>query len=407
MERNDGFYACFGGFGDQYWTQLTTPNFQGTCDCLTLCRVDARTDAVSVCDQLHGLESPSTLVVSPDQRYIYCGNEEHDFKGRGFGGGVTAVALDLKAEKLTLINQSFAAGASTCYVALDRTGKYLLVANHGSKFYCSRFDIKDGEITPRVVRDEGCVSLFAIREDGGIGKLLDRIVLDGTGIDPVEHASAHPHSVVIDEEDFVIIPNKGGDNIWVCRLNRETHKLDKLSVFQSDYGSSPRHAFFVKNTPYVLVQNEYDGHLCSYRLDRSTGTLERISRVDIMDPSIKGNAFDLLGEDMHPWGIDVQVHPNGRFVYANNTQKVVCHLELEPGTGVLTVKDRCTTNCDFMTRGIQIDREGRFLIVTCVASEKAVVYRIDQQTGALEPASEVSLPTPTALRFLYPEEERA
>ena len=125
------------------------------------------------------------------------------------------------------------------------------------------------------------------------------------------------------------------------------------------------------------------------------------------DPSIKGNAFDLLGEDMHPWGIDVQVHPNGRFVYASNTQKVVCQLELDSGTGVLTVKDRCVTNCDFMTRGIQIDRDGRFLIVTCVASEKAVVYCIDQQTGALNPTFEVPLPTPTALRFLYPEEERA
>lgn len=64
MEKTDHFYACFGGFGDQYWTQLTTPNFQGACDCLTLCRVDAQTGAVSVCDQLHGLESPSTLVVS-------------------------------------------------------------------------------------------------------------------------------------------------------------------------------------------------------------------------------------------------------------------------------------------------------------------------------------------------------
>lgn len=86
---------------------------------------------------------------------------------------------------------------------------------------------------------------------------------------------------------------------------------------------------------------------------------------------------------------------------------MVCQLELEPDTGVLTVKNHCVTNCDFMTRGIQIDREGRFLIVTCVASEKAVVYRIDQQTGALEPVSEASLPTPTALRFLYPEEDRA
>ncbi|WP_270811877.1 lactonase family protein [Hungatella effluvii] len=402
--NNQDLYAVFAGFSDQYWTQLTEPNFRGTCDGLTLCRMNGETGEMTICDQLHGLSSPSTVAVSPDQKYIYCGNEEHDFKGRGYGGGVTAVALNLKEEKMEVINQSLAAGSSTCYVALDKTGKYLLAANHGSKFYCSRYEIVDGEITPQVIRDEGCVSLFEIREDGGIGRLLDRVILDGTGIDPVEHASAHPHSVVIDDQDFVVIPNKGGDSIWVCKLNRNTNKLDKLSIFSSEYGSSPRHAFFVRDSPFVLVQNEYDGHLCSYSLDRENGILKRLSRVDIMDPHIKGSAFHLLTDDMHPWGLDVQVHPNGRFVYANNSQRVVCQMDLNSVTGELTVKNRYTTNCDFMTRGIQIDRDGKFLVVTCVASEKAVVYKINQQNGDLTPVSEIALPTPTALKFLYPEE---
>lgn len=402
MLKKDDFYACFGGFSDQYWTSITDPNFKGTCDCLSLCRVDGQTGEMEIRSQLHGLASPSTLVVSPDQKYIYCGNEEHDFKGRGFGGGISAVRLDLEKEKMELINQSFAAGSSTCYVTLDRTGKYLLVANHGAKFYVSRYDITDGEVKPRVLREEGCVCVFAIREDGGIGKLVDRLVLDGTGIDPMEHASAHPHSVIIDEEDFVIIPNKGGDSIWVCKLHRDPVKLEVLSVFKSDFGSSPRHAFFVKGTPFLLVQNEYDGHLCSYQLDRQTGTLTRISRLDSWDPDFQGVSFALL-KDKHPWGIDVQMHPNGRFVYSNNTQPLICQWELNRQTGELTLVRRYPVNCDFMTRGIQVDREGKFLVVTCVASEKAVVYHIDQKTGSLTPAAEVALPTPTAVRFLYTE----
>ena len=97
------------------------------------------------------------------------------------------------------------------------------------------------------------------------------------------------------------------------------------------------------------------------------------------------------------------MHPNGRFVYSNNTQPLVCQWELDRQTGALTLVRRYPTDCGFMTRGIQVDREGRFLVVTCVASEKAIVYRIDPQTGDLTPASEASLPTPTAVRFLYPE----
>ncbi len=399
--NNDHLYACFGGFSDQFWTQLTTPNFKGSCDCLSLCRADEDTGKMTVCDQLHGLSSPSTLVVTSDHKYLYCSNEEKDFHGRGNGGGVTAVSLDLENEKMALINQSLAGGGSTCYVALDKTERFLLVANHGSKFYCSRFVVVNGEITPMGMRDEVCVCLFELRPDGGIGKILDRVVLDGTGIDPIEHASAHPHSIIIDDDDFVIIPNKGGDSIWVCRLNRETKKLDVLSVYHSDFGSSPRYACFVKGTPFVLVQNEYDGHLCCYRLDKSTGTLERVDRVDIMDPACKTSLkFDVLDEKKHPWGCDVQVHPNNRFVYTNNSQRIIRQLELDPATGKLTLKNAYPVDVGFMTRGMQVSPSGKLLAVTGVADEKAFLYHIDQETGDLTPASEIALPTPTALRFI-------
>lgn len=394
-------YAIFGGFANQYWTSITNPNFKGTCDCLSLCLMDQETGTLQLRSQVHGLSNPSTLVVTKDKKYIYCSNEEHDYKGRGFGGGISAVKLDLENESMEMINESFAAGSSTCYVALDKTEKYLLVANHGAKFYVGRFDIDDGEITPRVLREEGCVCLFKIREDGGIGKILDRVVLGGTGIDPVEHASAHPHAIIIDEQDYIIIPNKGGDNIYVGKLNRETEKIDILSVYQSDFGSSPRYAFFVKGTDYVLVQNEYDGHLCCYRLNREQGTLTRVSRVDSMDPDIKLEGLaGLLDPSIHPWGCDVQAHPNNRFVYSNNTQRIIRQYELNPETGELIAKKSYPVAVSFMTRGIQVSPDGQFLAVTGVADEKAFVYRINQENGDLTLVSEAALPTPTALRFV-------
>lgn len=394
-------YACFGGFANQYWTSISKPDFKGTCDGLTLCRVNRETGVLKVCSQLHGISNPSTLAITRDQRYLYCSNEEHDFWGRGFGGGISAVRLDMESESMELINQSLAAGSSTCYVALDRTEKYLLVANHGAKFYVGRFEINNGEIHPQVLREEGCVCLFAIREDGGIGKILDRVVLTGTGIDPMEHASAHPHSVIIDDDDYIIIPNKGGDNIYVGKLNRETEKIEILSIYKSEFGSSPRYGTFVKDTPFVLIQNEYDGHLCSYRLDKSKGELTRISRVDTMDPNVKeAGLAGLLDPSLHPWGCDVQIHPNRRFVYTNNTQKIICQFILDPQTGVLTSGKTYLVPVHFMTRGMQISPTGDFLIVTGVSDEKAFVYRVDAQTGELTLMSECELPTPTALRFL-------
>ena len=399
------FYAYFGGYGDQYWTNLQTPNFRGTGNCITVCRVNGETGAMREVRCLDGISSPGTLVVSPDQKYLYAANELNSFQGIGFGGGISAFSIDSNTGDVRLINQSLAFGSCTAYVTLDRTGKFLLVANHGSYYYVSRYAKNaDGSLYPTPVYDEGCVCLFAIREDGGIGELLDRIVLEGTGADPLMHGSSHPHSVLVSDNDDVIIPNKGGDNIYLCRLDREAKKLRLLSVYETGTGSSPRHAFFCKGTPYVLVLNEFDGHLCSYELDRAAGTLKRISCIDSCPPENGAQKSDLI-DFAHPWGCDVQVHPNGKFVYCDNSANTVSLFLLNRETGELTLTKRFPVDAEGMIRGMQIDRDGRFLVVTCVNADKAIVYAIDPTDGHLTQTSMVSLRTPTALRFVYPEGE--
>ena len=69
-----------------------------------------------------------------------------------------------QAEK---INDSLAYGSSTAYITLDKTGKFIFVANHGSKYYCTRYPVVEGKRRPLVIRDEGCICVFAVREDGG------------------------------------------------------------------------------------------------------------------------------------------------------------------------------------------------------------------------------------------------
>lgn len=394
------FLAFFGGYGDQYWTNLQQPNFYGTGNCVTCCRVNAETGEMKKISAIEGIDSPGTLVVSPDQRYLYTANELNNFQGIGNGGGVSAFEIDRETGALRLINQSLAFGSCTAYVTLDRTGKYLLAANHGSYYYISRYARNaDGSWYAAPQYDEGCVSLFAIREDGGIGELLDRVILEGTGADPLMHGSAHPHSVLVSDNDDVIIPNKGGDNIYICKLDREKGRLRVRSIFETGKGSSPRHALFCKGTPYVLVLNEFDGHLCSYELDHAEGTLRQISRIDSCPPDGGASKSDMVAF-AHPWGCDVQKH--GRFVYCDSSNNgKIALFTFDDRTGELTFVKHFAIDATGMTRGMQIDREGRFLVVTCVNDNKAVTYRINAENGDLTPVAEIALPTPTALRFVY------
>lgn len=398
------YYAVFGGFGNQCWTSPGQPDIYGNCDGLSVCRIDLQTGVLTLVSQSHQVESPSTLVISPNGKFLYAANESHDFQGTGYGGGVTAFSFDATTGKTEVINQTLSFGSSACYIDIDKTGRYLLVACHGSRFYVTRFREENGELVPNVQRDEGCVNLFAIRPDGGVGKLLDRLILKGEGRDAILHGSAHPHSVQIDETDHVIIPNKGGDNIYVAKLNREAEKLEIRSICPCGHGSSPRHLSFVPGSPYVLIQNEYDAHLCSYQLDRENGSLTPISRVDTIDRN-RNYCVTSIDGMVQLWGLDVQVHPNGRFVYTNSAVGTVCLFYLDSTTGILAKKEQYPLRLKSMPRGIQIDPLGRFLAVTGVQNEKVILLRIDPDTGSLSPASELSLPTPTALRFIYTEDE--
>lgn len=152
MKPND-FYACFGGFGIQHWGNIYAPDIAGNCHALTVCVVDGETGAMQPVQQGPEVLSPSTLVVSPDQKYIYAGSEEKDFMGQSYGGGLNAFAFDMETGSLRLINQSLAYGSSTAYTTLDKTGQYIFVANHGSKFSVSRYEMENGALQPKVLRD--------------------------------------------------------------------------------------------------------------------------------------------------------------------------------------------------------------------------------------------------------------
>ena len=376
------FFVIAGGFSDQNWVNVRTPDIRGRCDGLTVFRIDSDLSHVDEVCQPHDIESPSTLVISPDQKFIYTSNETHDYKERGFGGGVTSFTLNKNNGQVSFLNENFAFGSATAYVTVDKTGKFLLAANCGSKFYVSRYEEIDGELTPVVLRDEGVVT------------------------DPVEHASSHPHSVIIDDDDFIVIPDKGSDSICTARLDRKEGKIRKLKVNKHVFASSPRHAAFVPGTDFLLVQEEFGAHLNSFSMNRETGELTLISRLDTYDESVVSSQGAFCGVDMtRPWGIDVQVHPNGRWIYTDNTQPAIVQFEIDRSSGELKKLGAFNACLEKMPRGIQIDKEGKVLAVSGPLDDKLNFFAIDQNTGAVRLVKSVYAPTPTAIRFVYPEEK--
>src|SRR4030095_11287382 len=75
-----------------------------------------------------GVKDPSYLVLAPSRRYLYAVNELEEFAGKK-SGALSAFAIDQRSGQLRLLNQQPSLGGSPCYVTLDRTGRFALVAN--------------------------------------------------------------------------------------------------------------------------------------------------------------------------------------------------------------------------------------------------------------------------------------
>ncbi|MEN6535780.1 MAG: beta-propeller fold lactonase family protein, partial [Bryobacteraceae bacterium] len=87
--------------------------------------------------------NPSFLAIHPNRKFLYAVSE-----GPAKGGGVSAFAIDPKTGGLTFLNKVGSEGNGPCHVTVDKTGKYVLVANYGSGSAAVLPIAPDGKLEP-------------------------------------------------------------------------------------------------------------------------------------------------------------------------------------------------------------------------------------------------------------------
>ena len=120
--------------------------------------------------------NPSFLTISPNHRFLYAVSEDPLSVGPPLDHSsyVSAFAIDSTTGKLRLLNTVPASGTSTCYISIDKTGKYVMMANFGS----------------------GSVSVVRVKEDGSLGELSAFIQDVGHSVDPSIQLEPHPEIIV-------------------------------------------------------------------------------------------------------------------------------------------------------------------------------------------------------------------
>ena len=331
-------------------------------------RMDAGYGQLNFLSVAKGVSNPSFLEVHPHQNFLYGVNEVDSLDGRA-GGGVSAFSIEPHSGELTLLNTQFSHGAHPCYVSVEQTGRFALVANYTG----------------------GSIAMFPIRTDGTLDEASDVIQHSGSSIHPARQTGPHAHCILPDPTNrFAVAVDLGIDKLLIYQMNLERGKLQLHNEVQVHAGAGPRHLTFHPNGQFAYLINELDATVIAYGYQSEAG---RFEQLQILPAVPKDFTSENLCADIH-------VTPDGRYLYASNRgHDSLVSYQIDQSTGALTYVSHTPTG-GREPRNFAIGSNGSFLLAANQKTDTVVTFKIDTTNGQLiETGYQVEVSMPVCVKF--------
>jgi len=315
--------------------------------------------------------NPSFLAADPTHEHLYAVNEMASYKG-ATSGAISAFVIDHHTGKLTLLNEVASGGADPCYISLDGSGKFVLVANYTS----------------------GNIAVFPILKDGRLGESSGFVQHRGKGANPERQEGPHAHWIETTANNrFAIVADLGLDELLVYRFDAAHGTLTPNSppFAKLEAGVGPRHIAIQKDQKFLYAINELKSSVTSLSYNATDGELHPVQTISTLPQGFSGQNDTA----------EIHIHPNARFLYASNRgDDSIAAFAIDQSTGHLKLVGHFSTQGK-TPRNFEIDPTGSRLFVANQDSNTIVVFRIDSETGRLTPTGEVlSVPAPVSILFV-------
>lgn len=319
-----------------------------------------KTGALNMGKTVATVINPSFVKTSGDNKNLYAVSE------LGPGDGDSGLIYSYKInedDSLEQIGSISTESFAPCYIAEDKSGQFVFVANYVG----------------------GVVMMYQKNTDGSLKK-LQKISLE----DP---ESSNPHSVNISSNNkYVYITDLGNDRIYIFNLDATTKSLkpNKTPFIQLTAGSGPRHFAFSKMDDFAYTINELNGSISSFKIEQD-GMLTHLNDISSLPEDYQGGNS----------AADIHIHPTGKFLYVSNRG----HNSI--GSFLINQQTGSLKNIGFIdTQGVTprnfaISPDGAFLYVANQDSNDLVSFKIDSESGKLTAAGEkLEIMTPVCIEFL-------
>jgi 6-phosphogluconolactonase len=275
------------------------------------------------------------MAFSPNHLRLYAGLRSKPF-------GVVSFAVSPLDGRLTELGKAPLA-ESMAYVSTDASGRYLFSASYGGNL----------------------LAVNGIGENGVAGD-VQQIVKTG----PMAHAIRNAP-----DNRYVFASVLGADAWLRLKFDAANGALtqDAAPAYSLPAKSGPRHFVFSPDERFVYLIDELDGKLHVLAFDKQRDAVKPVQTVSILPPNFSGDK---------PWGADVHITPDGRFVYASErTSSTLAAYRVDRASGKLTRIGTYPT--EKQPRGFNIDPSGNYLLAVGQLSTNLSAYRIHRETGAL------------------------
>ena len=253
--------------------------------------------------------------------------------------------LNTATGELTQINQVDTGIGIPAHLITDSAGRFLLTAYYGG----------------------GGVTVHRLDDDGAIGELVQYI-------DTGEKA----HAILAAAGDrYVFVPH-------VCPINKTSQfRFDTESGLLTpnapaelpppDDETGPRHICFRPGEDVAYIVNEQGNTVTAHHFDPENGTLEIFQNISTLPAD-----YTEGGATAH-----VEVHPNGKWVYASNRghDSIVGYNIDADGT----ISPFGHVSVPASPRSFNIDPTGAYLYCAGESADLMTAYRVDTATGELSP----------------------
>jgi 6-phosphogluconolactonase len=310
--------------------------------------------------------SPSYLAINANTKNIYAVNEN----GIKQTPTISAFKYDVKDKKLTGINIQNSIGASPCYIALDKTNKWLAVANYRG----------------------GNIVTYSVQANGLIGKMQHNLQHYGKSVDSSRQKAPHAHCAVFTPNNkFILAADLGLDKIMAYSFNEVTGKTTIKDSIQLFGGAGPRHIEFNKTKPVFYVVEELTGTISVVAFN-NLGNMQLLQRCSILPEAFGGK----IGS------ADIHISADNKFLYATNRGdgNDIAVLKVDAKSAKLQLIQNISVQGK-APRNFTIHPNNRLVLIGNQNSNEIAIFKRNVSTGLLEfTGKKINVPSPVCLKWL-------